>query len=140
MLQKIKREKGFTLIELLVVIAIIAILATLVLVGLDGAREAARDADRKGVITQIRSFAQLESANQPNLNNLAPGYESIPDAEGDLSTLRVHGSGDDFCAEIQLSNGQFFCTDASLKIDEIGTTRRCGEGVDTDPDYYKCGF
>ncbi len=141
MLQKIKREKGFTLIELLVVIAIIAILATLVLVGLDGARDAARDADRKGVVTQVRSFAQLELANQGNLNSLAPGYGSIPLAEGYFDTLRVHGSGDDFCAEIQLSNDQWFCTDSSLNIDEVGENPTCGDTTgDGTVNSYQCTF
>ncbi|MFC1687580.1 type II secretion system protein [Patescibacteria group bacterium] len=46
--------KGFTLIELLVVIAIIGYLSAIGLAQLNGARESARDAQRKSDLSQLR--------------------------------------------------------------------------------------
>lgn len=51
--------KGFTLIELLVVISIIGVLIGLSLFGLQGAREASRDARRKSDLEIIRSGVEL---------------------------------------------------------------------------------
>jgi general secretion pathway protein G len=50
---------GFTLIELLVVISIIGILIGLSVFGLQGAREASRDAKRKADLEEIRSGLEL---------------------------------------------------------------------------------
>jgi prepilin-type N-terminal cleavage/methylation domain-containing protein len=50
---------GFTLVELLVVISIIGILSTFAMVSLNTARIKARDALRKGDMTQIRTALNL---------------------------------------------------------------------------------
>ncbi len=130
MLQKIKREKGFTLIELLVVIAIIAILATLVLVGLDGAREAARDADRKGVVTQARSLAQLVYATEDAYDGLE-GHDDLP-ATVHGTAVTVNADGESFCVEVEVSDG-FFCTDDSLEIGTNAATACASDNI-------TCGF
>lgn len=57
--QSLNSQRGFTLIELLVVVGIIGILTGLVTVNLQGARERARDAQRKGNLDQIRKALEL---------------------------------------------------------------------------------
>jgi prepilin-type N-terminal cleavage/methylation domain-containing protein len=124
--KNMKREKGFTLIELLVVIAIIAILATLVLIALDGARDSARDADRKGAISQIRTASQLY-ASDPDHN----GYSGMNHSELGVTTevqdkpITINATADQFCASIQLSDDSYWCTDHNL-----GTgTGNCGSAT-----------
>lgn len=58
-----KITKAFTLIELLVVISIIGILMAISIFGLNGAREASRDAKRKGDLETIRSGIELYRAD-----------------------------------------------------------------------------
>lgn len=54
-----KVKAGFTLIELLVVISIIGVLIGLSIFGLQGARQASRDAKRKSDLEQIRSGIEI---------------------------------------------------------------------------------
>lgn len=59
----IKKEKGFTLIELLVSISIIAILTALLTVNFIGARQRARDGQRKSNLYNIQSALELYRAD-----------------------------------------------------------------------------
>ncbi len=52
-------EQGFTLIELLVVIAIVGLLSSVIILGLNSAREKARNAKRLADITQLSSAIEL---------------------------------------------------------------------------------
>lgn len=67
-------KKGFTLIELLVVISIIGILMGLSIFGLKGARESARDAQRKSDLELVRSGLELYKSDC----NDYPSGSSLP--------------------------------------------------------------
>lgn len=58
------KRKGFTLIELLVVIAIIGTLSALLLPNFMGARERARDTQRKSDVKQIQKALELYKLDQ----------------------------------------------------------------------------
>jgi prepilin-type N-terminal cleavage/methylation domain-containing protein len=82
-----KTKKGFTLIELLVVIAIIGILSAIGLVALNGAREKARDAQRKSDLSQYRTALLFYQDDDQNNRFPQPagagGYDvSGPTASG----------------------------------------------------------
>jgi len=57
-------KKGFTLIELLVVIAIIGMLSALLVPNFMGARERARDAQRKSDLKQIQKALEMYRQDQ----------------------------------------------------------------------------
>lgn len=59
MKSKLIRINGFTLIELLVVISILGILATLLISNVTGARERARDSQRKADLQQIKEALRM---------------------------------------------------------------------------------
>jgi general secretion pathway protein G len=67
-------KKGFTLIELLVVIAIIGMLSALLVPNFMGARERARDAQRKSDLKQIQKALEMYRQDQnPPLYPTAAG-------------------------------------------------------------------
>lgn len=68
-------NKGFTLIELLVVIGIISLLSAIVVPNFMGARERARDTQRKSDVRQLQKALEMYKDDQPNLSY-------IPDFSG----------------------------------------------------------
>ncbi len=64
--QSSKLLSGFTLIELLVVVAILGILSALILSNMNGARERARDAQRKSDLNQIKTAIRMYAIDNTN--------------------------------------------------------------------------
>ena len=139
-MKNIKR-KGFTLIELLVVIAIIGILASVVLASLNSARDKGHDASAKASLNNIRAAAEVE------YDNNSPNSYSGVCADTAMVTLlaaanaeaanavcfdeSAAGIAEGYAAEVELSNGDFFCIDFT---GEAGITGAASTISNTDVD------
>jgi prepilin-type N-terminal cleavage/methylation domain-containing protein len=127
-------KKGFTLIELMIVIAVVAVLTTFILVALSGAREAAEDSKRKGAISQIRSFSSVHYSLQggfsdlENANELSDIIDKYDINTGEEKVLKIISGASEFCAEIELVNGTYSCTDGRYLIIDGYDERRCETG------------
>ncbi len=89
-----KKEKGFTLLELLVVIAIIGLLASLVIVGLNKARENARDAKRASDIMSLAAGIDIYYNNHGHYPLADPNDSSKCDpVKGCYAASCTHCSG-----------------------------------------------
>lgn len=83
-------KKSFTLIELLVVIAIIGGLSALLVPNYMGARERARDAQRKSDLKQIQKALEMykQDQNPPSYPNSLPPFDvcwsSEPNCRGNI--------------------------------------------------------
>lgn len=138
-----KRHRGFTLIELLVVIAIIGILAGMILITLGMVREKARDARIISEMSQIRSAAATFYAGH---NDSFTGFDcnvtepelNMPLLCADISNqggkkpsdgsagVYIIASDQDFCAEVQLNSGKYWCIDATGISKSYDLNPSCG--------------
>ncbi len=75
----IKGKAGFTLIELLVVISILGLLAGLVISNVAGARERARDAERKSDLREIQKALQMYKSDEESYIISAGGNWTVLD-------------------------------------------------------------
>jgi general secretion pathway protein G len=81
--------KGFTLIELLIVISIAAILSTFAFANLLGARERARDVQRKSDLRQLQAAFELYRADQASYPASVPACGSPLTAGGNTYIQKV---------------------------------------------------
>ena len=139
-----KTSRGFTLIELLVVIAIIGILAGIVLVSLSGARERAKDGRVISDMSQLRAAAEIVEGNDGDYDCVCSGTTTgCSDCDDSIESLitdmnaqngtatdfSVHHSAasgaTDYCAEIQLNSGKWFCVDSVLTSKQYDDNPSC---------------
>ena len=140
-------NKGFTLIELLVVIAIIGILSGLIVVSMNGATLAAKDARAKATMDQLRATAEIYKLNNATYGTYA-GITTCNDAAGFIvagsdgeklcddilaqtpaSGLLIHSSATGYCVSKTLNTGSW-CIDykgnsGSTNISCDGTAYDC---------------
>jgi type II secretion system protein G len=77
-----KKQLGFTLIELLVAISIIGILSSILFANFIGARQRARDGQRKQDIGQIQAALEFYKADKGYYPQLANAQGSFPNPAG----------------------------------------------------------
>lgn len=85
-------KKGFSLIELLVVIAIIGSLAAMLLPNFQGARERARDTQRKNDIKQIQKAVELYKQGQSPLVFPTPNSNVATNGLGTCNAVWTNNS------------------------------------------------
>jgi prepilin-type N-terminal cleavage/methylation domain-containing protein len=130
-----RASKGFTLIELLVVIAIIGILAGMVVVNMSSAPNAAKDANVKSYMDQIKSKAALQyhgsiPSTYTGLTTLSDYTVLKTNLDGQAATTSVFTSSTDnkkYCmyAKFNALTNTYWCIDSSGDSRAITSVTNC---------------
>jgi prepilin-type N-terminal cleavage/methylation domain-containing protein len=139
-----KKIKGFTLIELLVVIAIIGILSGALIVLWFGSTTKAKDARITDEISQIRNQAAIYYSDHGysftgfSCSNISVLCDDITNQGGLSLLINVNPTGQEYCVEVRLNSGAWWCIDARGRSALYDTSTTPPEPDCADGAVYTC--
>ena len=113
----LKNKQGFTLIELMTVVAIIGILAGIVLVSFPAAQDRAQDGRVMNAMDQLRTKMEICKGNNGGDYQAASTCASSLVTEinnNAAASLTNNNTATDYCIDVQLNSGNYWCIDSSL--------------------------
>ncbi|MFZ5376875.1 MAG: type II secretion system protein [Patescibacteria group bacterium] len=132
------KKTGFTLIELLVVISVIGVLALIIVPNLLGARERARDAQRKANLDQLRKGLRLYYNDHQSYpidaeDAPSPGNPFVDGANVYMQEVPFTGTNDNF-HYYGTADGEYYVATVALENtsdSDIQTSQsRCSLSID----------
>ena len=110
------------------------ILPAIILVAFSNVQRKTRDARITSSMNQLRSTAQLYFSENESYDNLE-NDDNVSRIKSDIDlqggTLTINVSGSEYCAEVNLPSGKWWCVDSELSSEEYDSDPACSLGYFT---------